>query len=141
MHEVAIAFWCLLLTYFIIFLFCAYIINLTYADCPEIVLDEEAEQIDDFMRVYKNCNPNITTTDKEQPTTLSTIVNIDVRCWYIYYHLHFIAKLGQVQLDWKLNIFKTNFLGDSRTLDVNCSVEPIVVFDLELLLFNVISFI
>ena len=41
--------------------------------------------------------------------------------------------MGQVQLGWTLNIFKTNFLGDGRTLDVNCSVEPIVVLDLELL--------
>ena len=80
MHEVAIAFWSLLLTYFLIFLFCAYIINLTCDDFPEIVLDDGTEQIDDFMSNYKNCNPNITTTNKKQSANFSTIVNIDVRC-------------------------------------------------------------
>ena len=80
MNEVAIAFWCLLLIYLLIFWFCAIIMKLSNEECDGIESHEsDAEQIDAFVREYKKCNPNITTTDNEQTATLPTIVNIDVR--------------------------------------------------------------
>ena len=87
MNVVSIVFWCLLLIYSIMFLFCTYVINLNVEESPQISLEDESEnhdesdedQIDAFIRDYKNRNLNITTTvKKQQPTILSETDYIDV---------------------------------------------------------------